>query len=509
MNIFSAGHPHDVAKLPSGIDGLDYITDGGLPEGRATLVAGSAGSAKTVFSVQFLAAGCERGEAGVMITFEESLTDIRRNVRALGFDIADYEDRGLWRFVDASPTIETESEVVGRYDFGGLLARVEQAVTATGATRVSFDSIGAVFSRFPDPTTVRNEMFRLVHALRELGVTAVITAERTEEYGEIARFQVEEFVADNVIILRNVLDAERRRRTIEVLKMRGASHRKGEFPFTILADDGIVIIPLSSMELQQRSSDVRITSGNEELDAMCGGGLFRDSVILVSGATGTGKTLMVTEFIAGGIAQGERCLLLGFEESRDQLFRNARGWGFDFETLEEQGNLRVVCQYPETASIEDHLVAIKAEISRFKPQRVAIDSLSAIERVSSERGFREFVIALTSFIKHEEIAGLVTSTSKTLLGGESVTESHISTLTDSIILLRYVEMFGEVRRGMTVLKMRGSLHEKAIREFTIDHQGMHVARRFANTTGILTGNPVHVATGDVERMSALFPDDVD
>ncbi len=496
-----------IAKLPTGIQGLDYITDGGLPEGRATLVAGSAGSAKTVFSVQFLAAGAEQGEPGVMITFEESLTDIRRNVRALGFDIADYEARGLWRFVDASPAVDTEIEVVGRFDFGALLARVEHAVTTTGAKRVSFDSIGAVFSRFPDPTTVRNEMYRLVHALREMGVTAVITAERTDEYGEIARFGVEEFVADNVIILRNVLDQERRRRTIEVLKLRGAGHRKGEFPFTILPQDGIVIIPLSSMELQQKSSDVRITSGNEELDVMCGGGLFRDSVILVSGATGTGKTLMVTEFVAGGVAKGERCLLMGFEESRDQLFRNARGWGFDFEGMEREGNLRVVCSYPETASIEDHLVSIKAAIDEFKPQRVAIDSLSALERVASERGFREFVIALTSFIKHQEIAGLVTSTSKTLLGGESVTESHISTLTDSIILLRYVEMFGEVRRGLTVLKMRGSLHEKAIREFSIDNQGMHVGRRFANTTGILTGNPMHVAPSDAERLGNLFPDD--
>ncbi len=497
----------EIPKLSTGITGLDYVTEGGLPIGRTTLVAGSAGSAKTVFSVQFLAAGCEAGEAGVMITFEESVADIRRNVRALGWDLAAYEADNRWRFVDASPLVEGEDEIVGHFDFGALLARVEHAVSVTGATRVSFDSIGAVFSRFPDSTTVRNELYRLVHALREMGVTSVITAERIEEYGEIARFGVEEFVADNVIILRNVLEAERRRRTIEVLKLRGTGHRKGEFPFTILPGDGIVIIPLSSMELQMRSSDVRITSGNEELDTMCGGGLFRDSVILVSGATGTGKTLMVTEFIAGGIAQGERCLLMGFEESRDQLFRNARGWGFDFEGMEAAGNLKVACSYPETASIEDHLVSIKATIDEFRPNRVAIDSLSALERVASERGFREFVIALSSFIKHQEIAGLVTSTSKTLLGGESVTESHISTLTDSIILLRYVEMFGEVRRGMTVLKMRGSLHEKAIREFSIDHGGMHVGRRFANTTGILTGNPMHVPPSDAERIGQLFGDE--
>ena len=497
----------ELPKLPTGIEGLDFITDGGLPAGRTTLVAGSAGSAKTVFAVQFLAAGVAAGQPGVMITFEESVAEIRVNARSLGFDIEEWERRGMIRFVDASPSSEAEAEIVGQYDFGALLVRVEAAVDAIGAQRVSFDSIGAVFSRFPDPNPVRSEMFRVVSALRDLGVTSIVTAERTEEYGEIARFGVEEFVADNVVILRNVLDAERRRRTIEVLKLRGTGHRKGEFPFTILPGEGIVIIPLSSVELQQRSSDVRITSGNTELDEMCGGGLFRDSVILVSGATGTGKTLMSTEFIAGGVAQGERCLLMGFEESRDQLFRNARGWGFDFEAMERDGLLRAVCTYPETASVEDHLVAIKAYVDEFQPQRIAIDSFSAIERVASERGFREFVIALTSFIKHKEIAGLVTSTSKTLLGGESVTESHISTLTDSIILLRYVEMFGEVRRGMTVLKMRGSLHEKAIREFSIDNAGMHIGRPFRNTTGILTGNPVHASSADLERFDQMFSDE--
>jgi circadian clock protein KaiC len=311
-------------------------------------------------------------------------------------------------------------------------------------------------------------------------------------------------VADNVIILRNILEEEKRRRTVEVLKYRGTQHQKGEFPFSILPGQGVVVIPLSAMELKQKSSDIRISSGNRELDKMCGGGFFRDSVILVSGATGTGKTLMVTEFITGGVKNNEKSLLFAFEESREQLFRNARGWGVDFEKMEKEDRLKVVCAYPEVMGMEDHLILMKHIIGTFKPNRVAVDSLSALERVSTIKSFREFVIGLTSFIKHEEIAGLFTSTTPTLLGGTSITEAHISTITDSIILLRYVEMQGEMRRGMTVLKMRGSMHDKDIREFSIDQEGMHVGKPFRNISGILSGHPSQVTPEEIDRVEGLF-----
>jgi circadian clock protein KaiC len=344
---------------------------------------------------------------------------------------------------------------------------------------------------------------RLVSGLKELGITTVMTAERNTP-DDADHYATEEFVSDNVIILRNSLENEKRRRTIEILKFRGTGHQKGEFPFTVLPQGGITVIPLSAIELTQKSSNIRVTSGNADLDGLCGGGFFRDSVILVSGATGTGKTLMCTEFVGGGTSVGERCMLLGFEESREQLFRNASGWGRDFAQMERDGLLHVKSLYPEVMQLEDHLLEIKRDIQMFKPARVALDSLSALERVSTPRSFREFVIDLTSFIKEREIAGLFTATTPTLLGGQSVTESHISTITDSIILLRYVELYGEMRRGITVLKMRGSAHDKNIREFSIDSAGMHIGNAFRNVTGILAGNPRHVSAGELERMSQLF-----
>lgn len=497
-----------VRKMATGITSFDVIAKGGLPQNRTTLVSGTAGSGKTVMAMQFIAQGIrDNAEPGVFVTFEESATDIRENMSSFGWPLAEWEKEGKLVFVDASPDPEVEIVEAGSFDLGALLARVQHAVRKIGATRVSVDSLGAIFTQFSDQSMLRRELFRIAWALKNMEVTALLTAERLEDYGPVARFGVEEFIADNVIILRNVLDGENRRRTIEILKFRGSDHQKGEYPFTIISGRGLVVIPLSAIELRQKSSNIRISSGNADLDQMCGGGFFRDSVILLSGATGTGKTLTVTQFLQGGAAAGERCLLLAFEESREQLFRNASGWGVDFEQMERDGLLRVMCDYPEVVGLEDWLVTIQRLVEEFKPTRVALDSLSALERVGSPKAFREFVIGVTSFLKQQEVTGLFTATTSSLLGGASITDTHISTLTDSIILLRYVEMFGEMKRGITVLKMRGSVHDKQIREFTIDQRGMHLARPFRHVTGILAGHPVHIAPSDVERVWSLFEEE--
>jgi len=495
-------------KLSTGMEGFDTVGYGGLPKGRATLLAGTAGSAKTVFAMQFLVRGIELGDNGVFVTFEETPADLRRNMLSLGWGCARFESEKKLAFVDASPRPEEERIEAGPFDFAALVARIEACVRRIDAKRVVLDSIGAMFAQFKDPAAVRRELYRIIAALKQMNVTAIVTSERTEDYGPISRHGMEEFVADNVILLRNALGEEKRRRTVEILKFRGTDHQKGEFPF-VVSDDGVVVIPLSSIKLRQKSTTIRIASGSAELDAMCGGGFFRDSIILVSGATGTGKTLMVTAFTAAGIAKGERCLAFCFEESRQQFFRNAAGWGFDFEQLERDGHLKVVTDYPEIMPLENHLIRMKKIIEEFKPNRVAVDSLSALERNSTTRSFREFVISLTAYVKDQEMAGLFTSTTPTLLGGTSVTEAHISSICDSIVLLRYVEVYGEMRRALTVLKMRGSAHDKEIREFNIDGSGMHVGKAFRNVTGILAGHPMQLALApeELERMNEMFSHD--
>lgn len=473
-----------VPKLETGVAGLDEITLGGLPSGRTTMVSGTAGTGKTLLALEFLAGGIhQHDEPGVFITFEERPEDIRRNAASLGLDIAGWEGTGKWAFVDASDAGPESEEIVGSYDFGGLMARVGNAVRRIGAKRVSFDSVGAVFSRFADAALVRLELHRVAAALRDLEVTSLLTAERADEYGPISRFSIEEFVADNVVLLRNVLERHRRRRTVEILKFRGAPHRAGEWPFTI-SEQGLVVLPLSVIDSSAPASVERVSTGIRELDVMCGGGLYRDGVAFVSGPTGIGKTLLATHFVTAGAAAGERCVLFSFEESREQLLRNALSWGFDLEALEAAGSLMLVCESPELASLDDHFLTVRQAIEGFAPRRVGIDNLSALERVATVRGIRDVVVGLGSFVKRRQVVTLFTATSG-LLGGSSVTEAHLSIVTDTILLLRYVEVAAEMRRSVSVVKMRGSWHDRAIREFTIADDGMQIGEPLRGVSGVV------------------------
>jgi circadian clock protein KaiC len=318
-----------------------------------------------------------------------------------------------------------------------------------------------------------------------------MTAERTEEYGHVGCYGLEEFVTDNVVILRNPLMRERRRRTIEILKFRGAAHHKGEYPFAIDPRTGVNVIPLAETGLKVRALSGRISIGKPEVDEMCGGGLFRDSIALISGATGTGKTMMVTEFLAAGVRAGERGLFFSFEESRPQILRNADSWGIDLAAPEERDEVRVRSHYPERMGLEDLLIEIRHQIETFQPVRLAVDSLSVLDRVSSGASFREFVVGLTSLIKEFEHVAMCTNTTGIQPGAESPAMTHISTITDAIVLLRYVELDASVKRCLTVLKMRGSSHDKAIREYTITDEGMQLGDPLAGVAGILTGIPTY------------------
>ncbi len=479
-------------KRKTGIPGFDEISYGGLPAGRATLISGSSGSGKTILATQFLVEGIQQfSEPGVFVTFEENVNDLIRNVKNFKWDIKSYISNDMWRFVNATVEEYEQPKIVGNFDLKALMVRVESKVDEIGAKRIVLDSIGSLFQYFQDPALIRKEIYALLTFLKKKNLIIMFTSERLEEYGLVSRFGVEEYLADNVLILRNVLMAEKRNRSIEILKYRGSAHSKGEQSFVIDPKSGIIIIPLTRLEMKQNSSNTRVSSGNVRLDKMCGGGFFRDSIVLVSGATGTGKTLLVTEFIKGGYKNKEKVLFLAYEESYEQLIRNAKGWGTDFKKMVDEKKLHIEAVYPETASLDEHLLHIQRLILEHKPDRVALDSLSAIERGSSKKNFREFLIAFTSFLKKNEICALFTSTSTTIIGGSSVTDSHISTITDSIILLRYAEVYGNIHRVITVLKMRGSMHTKSIFEFNITNKGMAINEAaFTSLSGILGGTPM-------------------
>ena len=461
-----------IPKVPTRIPGFDYVTIGGLPQGRSTLVAGTAGSGKTILCCQFLANGVQEGEPAVFVSFEERAPRIRENIRSFGWPVAEWEEQGQWAFVDAAPRAEQHLEEIGEFSLDALLARIRGAVERTGARRVAVDSIGALYPRFLDADRIREELGRLVQMLTEMGITTMITAERRQEYGDVARYGIEEFVPDGVIILRNVLESEHRRRTLEILKLRGTTHHKGEFSFTIRADRGIVVVPLSSIDLDQPAPDRRISSGHPVLDELTGGGFFNTAIVLVAGPSGSGKSLAASHF-AGHATPEERSLYLGFEESRLQILRNARGWGMDFEKLEAQGSLLLYAHYPEAETLEDHLIHIKDQIDTFKPTRIVIDSLTALERIASDRGFKAFVVSLLAYIKGTGATAVLTAASPGFgYEGMSITEAHISSLTDTIIALRVSGLETKLQRSLVVLKMRGSTQHHETRSFSITDSGL-------------------------------------
>ncbi|MBD0304531.1 MAG: circadian clock protein KaiC [Tolypothrix sp. T3-bin4] len=494
--------PVSVQKIRTMIEGFDDISHGGMPIGRTTLISGTSGTGKTLFAIQFLYNGIrDFDEAGVFVTFEESPSDIIKNACSFGWDLQKLINEGKLFILDASPDPEGQ-EVVGNFDLSALIERIQYAIRKYKAKRVSIDSVTAVFQQYDAASVVRREIFRLVARLKQIGVTTVMTTERLEEYGPVARFGVEEFVSDNVVISRNVLEGERRRRTMEILKLRGTTHMKGEYPFTITSG-GINIFPLGAMRLTQRSSNVRVSSGVKTLDQMCGGGFFKDSIILATGATGTGKTLLVSKFIQDACLRGDRSMLFAYEESRAQLSRNASSWGIDFEELEQKGLLKILCTYPESAGLEDHLQIIKSEIAEFKPSRIAIDSLSALARRVSNNAFRQFVIGVTGYAKQEEITGFFTNTTDQFMGSHSITDSHISTITDTILMLQYVEIRGEMSRAINVFKMRGSWHDKGIREYTISQDGAEIRDSFRNYERIISGSPSRIAVDEKSELSRI------
>jgi circadian clock protein KaiC len=476
-----------IQRVPTGISGFDQVAIGGLPAGRSTLITGTTGSGKTLFAIEFLARGIQRYEQnGVFVTFEETADDIRRNSVSLGFPITEWEAAGKWAFVDASRDLLREAPTIGGYDFSALVLRIETEIRRVGATRVALDSLGAIFTRFQDIGVVRHEMFRIAAALEELMVTSVLTAERPTEYDGVSRYGVEEFVFDNVVILRNVLHDERRRRTVEIVKLRGTAHHTGEWLFTIDPKDGIVIMPLAFLIPRERASRERVSTGNLDLDTMLGGGLYRDAIALITGPTGTGKTLTGLKFAEAAYRVQERCLMFTFDETREQLARNAAGWGMDLDAMEASGLLRVFADYPEVASLEDHFIHLRRAIEDFRPRRLVLDTLSALERIVSPRALLDFVIALGAVLRQHEITTLLTSapTGRFSPLATPAIAMEIASLTDVSILLRYVEQAGNIKRAISVLQTRGSAHDAAIREAAIDATGMRIGDVMTDITAL-------------------------
>jgi circadian clock protein KaiC len=472
-------------KSPTGIQGLDEITGGGLPKGRPTLLCGGAGCGKTLLAMEFLVRGARQfNEPGVFMAFEETAKDLTQNVASLGFDLKDLiaHKKMVLDFVYIE---RSEIEETGEYDLEGLFIRLGLAIDSIGAKRVVLDTIESLFSGLPNPLILRAELRRLFRWLKEKGVTAVITGERGEE--TLTRQGLEEYVSDCVIVLDHRVSDQVTSRRLRVVKYRGSTHGTNEYPF-LIDGDGILVLPVTSFGLQNIASTDRIPTGVARLDAMLGGaGYYRGSSVLVSGTAGTGKSSLAAHFAEAACRRGERALYFAFEESSSQIMRNMRSIGIDLEPWAQKGLLRFEAIRPTFTGLEMHLTMIHKAVNAFKPQVVIVDPLSSFIIGGNETEVKSMLMRLVDFLKMNRITGLFTNLT---LGGGALeqTDVAISSLIDTWLLLRDIEIGGERNRGLYILKSRGMSHSNQIREFLLTDHGVELRDMYVGPSGVLTGS---------------------
>jgi circadian clock protein KaiC len=493
-----------ILRSKTGIEGFEEFSYGGLPKGRTTLVSGTSGSGKTIFASAFIYfVATLFNEPGVFVTFEELPSDIKRNMKCFGWDFTALEKQKKAYFVDLSKQPGPTQEV-GSYNFTALIERVRYAVTKTKAKRVALDSISAVFERFHDTEAIRDGLYELAMMLKKMGVTTVLTGERIEQRGGTPQVGAEEFVSDNVIILHSFIDKGMRNRTIEILKFRGTNYDSNETQL-VIDPAGMKIFQNPVIKQTKRSSDEKITTGIAGLDKMTRGGLYKKSTTLVTGASGTGKTITAMHFMIEGAKKGEKGIYVALEESAEQLIRNANSFGQPLKKFVDNGTIVIHSDIPEGKPIEEHYKTIENLVKKLKPKRFVIDSLSGIERNYSMQRFRGFTVALNNFLKNSGVTSMMTNTTPALLEVSTITETRLSTATDNILILKYVELGGKMRRLMSVLKERGSDHEKSLMEFRMGKHGIQIIGPFIGFENLLGGSARTVSspTGTMKEIYAL------
>ncbi|MFN7929227.1 MAG: circadian clock protein KaiC [Blastocatellia bacterium] len=494
-----AGLP-TLPKVPTGIQGLDEITNGGLPAGRPTLVCGSAGAGKTMLAVEFLVRGAtEFNEPGVFMMFEENAAELTANVRSLGFDLDDLTAQKKLH-LDHVHIERSEIEETGEYDLEGLFIRLGHAVNTIGAKRVVLDTLEALFSGLPNHAILRAELRRLFRWLKERGLTAIITGERGEQ--SLTRYGLEEYVADCVIVLDHRVNEQISTRRLRVVKYRGSAHGTNEYPFLIGAR-GISVLPITSLTLNHRASTERVSTGVARLDEMLAGqGFYRGSSVLVSGTPGTGKTTLGAAFLAETCRRGERAQLFAFEESAAQIIRNMRSVGIELEPWVKKGLLEIHAARPTLQGLEQHLLMMHDAVLAWRPAVVMVDPISNFTFKANEEQLKPALMRLIDFLKQQQVTALFTSLTE---GGAVLEDSQlgVSSLMDVWLLLRNTEYNGERNRTLYVLKARGMAHSNQVREFLLTDKGIDLMDVYLGNDRVLTGTARVVQEAQERATAAL------
>jgi len=478
-----------LAKAPTGIQGLDEVTGGGLPKGRVTLVCGSAGCGKSLFAMEFLVHGAVRyGEPGVCMDFEETEAKLKANVASLGFDLRDLTKRKKL-LVDYVSVERNQIAETGEYNLDGLFIRLAHAVKAIKAKRVVLDSIEALFSGLVDSTILRAELRRLFHWLEEHKLTAVVTGEAGDQ--TLTRHGLEEYIADCVIALDHRVTEQISTRRLRIVKYRGTSHGTDEYPF-LIDHEGISVVPITSLELAHKASTDRVSTGIPALDEMMEGkGFFRGSSVLVSGSSGTGKSSLAASFTRAACTRGEVCLYFAFEESPSQILRNMRSVGINLEPWVKKRLLYFHAMRPTSIGLEAHLAVVHKLIEKFRPNIVVIDPITNLVSATGTHSVKSMLMRLVDFLKVEQITSMFTNL--TFSGDpQERTAAAVSSLMDTWIVLRDSKPNGRPRRELYVLKSRGMAHSREPRELIVSERGMELGKVLTDHT---LGTPVASPSG--------------
>ena len=469
-------------KSITGIQGLDVITNGGIPKNRPTLVLGNTGCGKTIMAMEFLVHGIELfNEPAVFMSFEEKTDELEMNVRSLGFDLEKHLANNKIYLEYVHITRDKIPET-GKYDIEGLFVRLGQAIAKVKARRVVLDSLDTLFYGF-DPQILRSEFKRLISWLKEKKVTAMVTGEIGDAF--LTRQGVQEYVADCVIVLDNRVVNQITTRRIRIVKYRGSIHGNNEYPF-VIDEQGITVLPIISDALLQKSSTKRLPSGIEQLDTMLDQkGFYVGSSVLVSGTAGTGKTSVAATFAYSVCKNKKRCLFCAFEEAPNQVIRNMRSIGISLDPAIKSGYLHFYYARPTLQNLELHFISIKKMIKEIKPSVVILDPITNLMTEGPNSDIRSMLTRFVDYLKIEQITVMFTAAITVGSIEQNPSDEGISSMVDTWMMVQDIEVDNSRTRSLCIMKSRGMPHSSDVKRFIISSKGISLKPIPINGNGTL------------------------
>jgi circadian clock protein KaiC len=476
---------HGIVRLPTGITGFDEITRGGLPAGRITVVLGGPGSGKTIFGVQILALGAHKfGDSGILVAFEEGPEQVIENTACFDWRLDRLDGKSL-NVIDARLP---ESVIQGgEFDLLGLLAVLGQRAKVMGAKRIVLDGLDVLLANLSDPAVKRREVFRLREWLQSNGMTAIVTAKVDKQDGGLSpEYAFLQFMADCVVTMHHRVVSGTALRFIRVPKCRGGGHSANEFPFTI-GESGIEVGGGASTEMVHAAPTARVSSGIDRLDAMLGGGYYRGSSTLITGAPGTAKTTLAAAFADAACRRREPTMFVSFDESPAQIVRNVGSVGIRLDPHVRSGLLSMHSLRSRSASPEAHTAHIRNLLRLHRAKNLVVDPLSAFSFGIDAAVAQRAAVEVLDLAKSLGITSVYTS----LLGNKAAlseeTPIGVSTIADTWMHLTYVNQGGERNRALTVIKSRGTSHSNQIRELVLSGTGTTLADVYSAGGEVLMG----------------------